>query len=399
MNKYISSEDIIEIKKRFEKMNDLKEFCNLLNHCYNILFSEESIFVNEVILLKFANQKSQDRYHYFEIKKKDGSTRIIHAPNTELKVLLKCLNLIFHSIFVPHYAAYGFIYGKSVLDNAKIHCKNNYVFNLDIKDFFSSIEIGRILKRFNYPPFNLNKDNGREIIGNYIGWLACEEIELEKEVNGKLHKTRRKVLPQGSPLSPILTNIICERLDYKLTGVAKRFNVTYSRYADDITFSSMHNVYQEKSIFRNEVEKIIEEQYFSINPKKTRLQKRNVRQKVTGIVVNEKVNVTRNYIKLLRLWLSMWEKYGAEKAYQLFINSYIKEKGFTKHIGSTPIFMENVIEGKLNYLRMVKGENSSTYQNLLERFNRLSIKNTKINKVLDLWEFEGIEKAIDYFYR
>lgn len=399
MNKYISSEDKIEIKEKFEKMNNLKEFCDLLNHCYCILFSDESIFIDESKLRRFANQNSKNRYHYFEIKKKDGNTRIIHAPHTELKVLLKCLNVIFHSIFVPHHAAYGFIYGKSVLDNAKIHCKNNYVFNLDLQDFFSSIEIGRLLKRFNYPPFNFNKGNGREIIGNYIGWIACEEIDLEKEVNGKLYKIRKKVLPQGSPLSPILTNIICERLDYKLTGVAKRFNLNYSRYADDITFSSMHNVYQENSIFRNEVKKIIEDQYFSIKENKTRLQKRNVRQKVTGIVVNEKVNVTKDYIKLVRLWLSMWEKYGAEKAYKLFINSYIKDKGFVKNIGSTPIFMESVIEGKLNYLKMIKGEYNPTYQNLLERYNRLSIKNAKINKVLDLWEFEGIDKAMDYFYR
>ncbi|MBP1163487.1 hypothetical protein JOE44_000371 [Chryseobacterium sp. PvR013] len=399
MNKYISSEDKVKIKEKFEKMSDLKEFCNLLNHCYSILFSDESNFIDEEKLKRFANQNSQNRYHYFEIKKKDGSTRIIHAPSSELKVLLKCLNLIFHSIFIPHHASYGFIYGRSILDNAKIHCKNNYVFNLDLQDFFSSIEIGRILKRFNYPPFSLNKDNGREIIGNYIGWIACEEIDLEEEVNGKLLKIKKKVLPQGSPLSPILTNIICERLDYKLTGVAKRFNVTYSRYADDITFSSMHNVYQEKSIFRNEVEKIIGEQYFRIKEKKTRLQKRNVRQKVTGIVVNEKVNVTKNYIKLIRLWLSMWEKYGAEKAYHLFINSYIKEKGFTKYIGSTPVFMENVIDGKLNYLKMIKGESNSTYQSLRERFNRLSIKNAKMNKILDLWEFESIEKAIEYYYR
>ena len=191
--------------------------------------------------------------------------------------------------------------------------------------------------------------------------MACENILVEREIDGKLIKTVRRVLPQGSPVSPILTNIICERLDRRLTGLAKRFGVRYSRYADDITFSSMHNVYQKNGEFRIEMERIITEQNFSINQNKVRLQKNNVRQEVTGITVNKKTNVSQKYIKQLRMWLYYWETYGVNKALSLFLQSYIKDKSHVKNAIPSPEFMEAVIRGKLNYLSMVKGRENTTY--------------------------------------
>jgi hypothetical protein len=109
--------------------------------------------------------------------------------------------------------------------------------------------------------------------------------------------------------------------------VARRFGLKYSRYADDITFSSMHNVYQPESDFLKELQRIILEQGFHIKESKTRLQKDGYRKEVTGLLVNEKANVQQRYIKQLRMWLYYWERYGYERAAGLFLQEYIADKG------------------------------------------------------------------------
>lgn len=182
------------------------------------------------------------------------------------------------------------------------------------------------------------------------------------------------VLPQGAPTSPVLSNVICQRLDYLLSAVAKRFGLKYTRYADDMTFSSMHNVYQPESDFLKELHRIVADQGFHIKESKTRLQKEGFRQEVTGLLVNEKVNVQKRYIKQLRMWLYYWESYGYDRAQSFFQQQYIADKGFA--IKGRPD-MINVIDGKLNYLKMVKGDSNDLYLKLRERFDNLITK--KIN--------------------
>jgi hypothetical protein len=151
-------------------------------------------------------------------------------------------------------------------------------------------------------------------------------------------------------------------------AVAKRFGLKYTRYADDITFSSMHNVYQKDSDFLKELHRIIEEQNFHIKESKTRLQKQGYRQEVTGLLVNEKPNVQKRYIKQLRMWLYYWERYGYDKASVYFILQYMENKG--EALSGIPR-IENVISGKLDYLKMVKGKENSTYLSLKKRFEEL----------------------------
>ena len=167
----------------------------------------------------------------------------------------------------------------------------------------------------------------------------------------------------------MLTNAICDTLDRRLHGLAKRFGLHYSRYADDITFSSMHNVYQSSSDFRNELERIITEQRFTINPSKTRLNHCSTRQEVTGLTVGQKVNVTRKYIRDVRAILHIWEKYGMNAAYATFYPRYKSEK-CQLHRGEPNLI--NVISGKLCYLKMVKGENDPVYAKLYAQFVRLT---------------------------
>jgi retron-type reverse transcriptase len=184
-------------------------------------------------------------------------------------------------------------------------------------------------------------------------------------------------------------------MDYLLSAVAKRFGLKYSRYADDMTFSSMHNVFQQDSEFLKELHRIVFEQGFHIKESKTRLQKEGFRQEVTGLLVNEKVNVQKKYIKQLREWLYKWETYGYNKANSFFIQNYVKEKGNVKK-GIPNMTM--VLDGKLQYLKMVKGDKDGTYLKLKERFDALYSITSPINSILDIWENEGIDKAMEAFY-
>ena len=131
----------------------------------------------------------------------------------------------------------------------------------------------------------------------------------------------------------------------------------------------MHNVYQEDSDFMKSLFSFIEEERFTVNPEKTRLQKRGERQEVTGLTVNDKVNTAHKYTRELRNILYMWEKYGYKDAYASFYRHYKATKG---HVKKGEPVLENVIVGKLDFLKMVKGENDAVYIKLCSRFEALN---------------------------
>jgi retron-type reverse transcriptase len=375
--------------------------------------SGERAEISKDVVFEKKNEQRKSCYSAFTIKKKSGKDRTIHAPVKGLKELQKVLNIIFQCLYKPHTAATGFVVGKSIVDNAKRHVGQIYVYNIDLKDFFPSIDRSRIWGRLLVPPFNLGNTVGRKNIANFIATLCCTPMEVERLKDGKWVELTTSVLPQGAPTSPTITNIICEKLDKRLTGVAKRFGLNYSRYADDITFSSKHNTYEIKeaevekifmagSTFDCEVRKIISEQNFHVKESKVRLQKRGYRQEVTGLVVNDKVNVTRRYVKQLRHWLYLWECFGYEKSSGYFLKQYKKDKG---HVKTEVPNMAMVIDGKLLYLKMVKGEFDTTYIKLKNRFdlligtvktdkNKPDIKTAKHLKIIDLIFEVGLEDAM-----
>jgi hypothetical protein len=158
----------------------------------------------------------------------------------------------------------------------------------------------------------------------------------------------------------------------------------------------MHNVYHPESDFLKELQRIVLEQGFHIKESKTRLQNEGYRKEVTGLLVNEKVNVQHRYIKQLRMWLYYWERYGYKRAYSFFLQQYIAEKG---HVKKGKPDMANVICGKLDYLKMVKGNENQLYLRLKGRFEKLINLENPINKLLDIWENEGINKAMELYYQ
>ena len=298
-------------------------------------------------------------YKVFTIPKKSGGFRTISAPGRLLLSLLTYTNRIFQAVYEAPSCTVGFVPGRSVVDNAKMHVGRDYVFNTDLQDFFPSITQARVWATLQLPPFSFNKT-----IANALAGLCCSEILINGEI--------RNALPQGAPTSPVLTNIICQKLDRRLTGLAKRFHVHYSRYADDITFSSDHDVYQEGGPFLTELKRIIGEQHFTINESKTRVQKKGARQEVTGLVVSDKVNVTREYVRGLDSLLYIWERYGRKEAVSSFLRHYTAKHNLKKQVPS----MERVLRGRLMYMRMVKGEDDPVWRRLQRKFNGLSERET-----------------------
>ena len=343
-----------EIHNEALKMKTVKDFAALLNHIKRDEFGTAKYKITEQQLFHFSNAKIvPNRYKTFLIRKKSGGTREINAPCYQLGIILYFTNIILKSLYSPNPCVTGFTEGKSVVDNAKMHVSHHYVFNIDLKDFFPSVPQARVWARLQLSPFNFTQE-----IANVVAGLCCHFNADGTDC----------VLPQGAATSPLLTNAVCDTLDRRMRGVAKRFGLHYSRYADDMTFSSMHNVYQEDSEFRQEIKRIIEDQGFKMNEKKTRLLRDGQRQEVTGLTVNSVVNVSRKYISDLRWLLHVWETEGYAKAYSLFYPKYKKEKGYIKK--GEPV-MENVIGGKLNYLKMVRGANNIACNKLQARYNKL----------------------------
>jgi hypothetical protein len=383
----LEEKHIQEIQDKFSKIENKQDLLILLNYTKKLIYGLNCNIITLKHLNYYANPENcVNRYSTFSITKKSGGERQINSPIGGLKTILRVLNCIFHCCFEPNRAANGFILGKSIVNNAELHIRKNYVYNIDLKDFFHSFDRNRVKMALLKEPFNLNGD--KEPIAFLIASLCTHPLIVADN-------TVKTVLPQGSPTSPTLTNLLCIVLDRRLNGLAKKFGADYSRYADDITFSSHHNIFV-KEDFQRELKRIIEDdQSLLINVKKTRLQKTGYRKDVTGLTVNEKVNVQKRYVKQIRMWIYYWEKYGYLRAQQLFSEDFKKDKGY---VGEMKGNLGKVIRGKLDFLKMVKGENDSTYIKLMERLDRLESNKSSIKIILDLWENDGIEAAMEKYY-
>lgn len=360
-------------------MKDKADLLALLNDVKKSIYGDLTFpFLPHHINYYSKSHFFHTRYYSFNIKKKSRGQRTIHAPTPKLKILQECLNVILQSVIELHPSATGFVAGKSIVDNARLHVGSYYVYNIDLKDFFSSIDQERIFRRLKDAPFFLNMNTGRRELANIIAGLCCHRMEVERRVIWSVNEWQKvydSVLPQGAPTSPAMSNIICGRLDQLLATLSKEFKLQYTRYADDITFSGFKNVFAPGREFTNELNRIITSQGFIINKSKTRLQKKGFRQEVTGLVVNEKVNVSKSYVKQLRMWLYYWERYGFDKASIYFSSLYDADKG---HIKKGTPDLAAVIGGKLDFMKMVKGEQHTTYIQLRARFVKLMLNGSPV---------------------
>ena len=393
--KDLSSEQKEIIITKFAVIKTIDELAELLNLIYTFLFpnakpSKKSKIIHfQARTLNYLAFSKEKRYNEFQIpKKKTGEFRTISAPIYTLKTIQRCLNAILNCIFTPHKAANGFVEDKSILTNAAKHVAKNFVYNIDLEGFFPNTNFRRIKTVLGLEPFSLIGE--REELGFIIANLCCE--------NG--------CLPQGAPTSPTLTNAVCQRLDRKLYKLAKQNSANYTRYADDITFSSNRPIFTIE--FKNEINKIVKEENYAINLSKERLQDKIVRQEVTGVIVNQKLNVTRQYIRELDLRLKIWKKYGYSEANSKFEEQYRNSNGFLRNKGKIPP-MESVLWGKIQFLGMIRGHNDTTYQRYCDIYKNdclakstpsgivptKSLDLSDLQKLLNIWEQNGLDKAIN----
>ncbi len=296
-------------------------------------------------------------YTNFEINKKSGKKREIKAPHPQLKHLQTRLNTHLEKLYDEHPAATAFIKGRGIVYNANKHTKKAAVFNIDLKDFYGQIHFGRVRGMLMAKPYSLKPDTAR-----IIAHICCVD----------------RTIPQGAPTSPLISNMICNRLDKQLSHLAKRNRAFYTRYAEDITFSfrelSENEIYCsiDKDILPNGILiDIISKNGFSINGSKTRLQTYSERQVVTGLKVNRKVNVERRYIRTTRAMVYSLVQ-GVEEANLKFV-SKLDERYSSRKKKETPK-LEDVVSGRINFIGMVKGKESSVYQSLARKYNSLDIR-------------------------
>ena len=297
------------------------------------------------------------RYTQFDIPKRRGGLRTISTPSTALKIIQRKLNEILLQVYKPKLSVHSFLLNRSILSNAKVHVSRRNILNTDLEDFFPSVNFGRVRGLFIGIPYNLNPT-----VATVLAQICCFNNQV----------------PQGAPTSPIITNMICAKMDSQLIQLAKLNRCDYTRYADDITFSTnLREIPSDLATLNDlgqleigtELNNIIEQNGFKINAQKTRLAKRNLRQEVTGITVNKFPNVRRKYIRQLRAMLHAWEKYGHEAAQEEFYNSYDKKhRSPFKH---KPSFKQ-VVKGKLEFLGMVRGKTDRIYLNLCSQLKELA---------------------------
>ncbi len=298
------------------------------------------------------------KYYSFEIPKKNGETSIISTPTTSLKILQHKLNCILSIIFTPKFSSHGFVKGKSIKTNASTHVKSKYVLNIDLKDFFPSINFGRVRGMFMAYPYRLSAP-----AATVLSQICCYNNQL----------------PQGAPTSPIISNMICAKLDSQLLQLAKQNKCLFTRYADDITFSTCKKRFPKTIAYTDEttnqihvgddLNNIIKNNGFFINNEKVWFRTRDRRQTVTGLIVNDFVNVTRKYKNQVRAMLHALKKYGPEKTKKEFESKYFNNN--TPEWKCLPKF-ELVLKGKIEYIGMIRGHESDIYLKYLSELKRIS---------------------------
>ena len=231
------------------------------------------------------HREAAERVHYqrFTIPKRSGGERAIWAPLPKLKETQRWILRNIIERLLVHSAVHGFLPGRSILTNASQHVDSKIVLKMDMKDFFPTLTFRRVKGMF-------RKSGYREQIATLLALLCTEPPREVVTHAGKTYYVAMgpRCLPQGAPTSPGITNVVCMKLDQRLTGVAKSFGWRYTRYADDMTFSlpSDHKGAPSTGRLIGVVKRVVTEEGFEVNPEKTRFARSGGRQTVTGLVVN-----------------------------------------------------------------------------------------------------------------
>lgn len=310
-------------------------------HDANQLASAMGISVGELRFLSFFRRTSTTtHYKRFSVPKKTGGLRQISAPMPRLKRAQEWILFNILEKIQLHQAAHGFRRGRSIVTNARPHVNSAVVINVDMEDFFPTVTYKRIrgvFRSFGYS----------EQIATILALLCSEPEVAEVEIDNKTYYVTQseRFLPQGAPSSPSLTNIICRGLDARLTHAATSLGFTYTRYADDMTFSGSPADSTDIGRVLRRIEYVVHQEGFRLNAKKTRVLRSDRRQEVTGLVVNDRVSVPRRTLRQFRATLYQVERDGPAG----------------KRWGHSSNILES-IEGFANFVAMVDAEKGADLQ-------------------------------------
>lgn len=279
------------------------------------------------------------QYTDFSIKKRNGDERVISAPRTGLKYIQKRLSRKLQGIYYAKKSVHGFVADRNIITNAMKHSRKRFVFKVDLHDFFPTIHFGRVLGLFSSRPYSINRN-----VSILMAKIACY----------------KNCLPQGSPCSPVISNMICALLDRQLSDLARKTGCYYTRYADDLTFSSNKKFFPEDVAVADgavwypgqELERIITENTFQVNHEKTTMRTRSDRQVVTGIVVNDYPNIRRKSLKQVRAMLHDWKVCGLEGAAKRYNENFNLMNSKSKLVDSSRF--KKILHGKLEHIRFVR---------------------------------------------
>lgn len=319
----------------------------------------------------------ENKYFEFSIPKKNGGERKIKSPNDKLKKLqkkvAKLLNNCLEEILSSHKQSlsHGFRRNHSIVTNARKHKKKRHVFNIDLEKFFPSINFGRVRGFF----IKNNHFILQPPVATVIAQIACHDNSL----------------PQGSPCSPVISNLIGHLIDIRMVQLAKKAKCTYSRYADDIIFSTNKKEFPDliatqdkespnKWLASDILEKEIGRLGFEINKSKTSLQNKTSRQTATGLVVNNKVNVKVEYCRIARAMCN-----------QLFATNEFYIKSDIAGQENIPGNINKLI-GAVNFIYQIKRHHDD--REMRERHNKSTSISKLYRKLLCYKYFHSLERPL-----
>ncbi len=281
-------------------------------------------------------------YYTFEARKSHGGVRIIEAPEENLKELQRQLNFylqcIYYTVQTPN--SHGYIISakdstikKNILSNAKSHIECKYMLNVDFKDFFHQITSAKVLKIFRNYPFHFDTKTATILVRIV---------------------TYKKRLPMGAPTSPALSNFAAMQLDIDLDHWAKSKNIIYTRFVDDLTFSSEDFNITLKEL--EEIKAICSSQQFELNTKKTKFMNEDDVKSITGLILNETIDIDPVFYDELNDDINRLRKMAEVNIIMNKHNHDSLLRDFKKEI-----------EGKINFIGMIEGFDSNIFYKYRKR--------------------------------
>lgn len=353
------------VLEKFRAADNIEDLAKILGYTAKSL---------SFIIYILSNEK---KYYSFKIRKRNGGTREIYRPHFKLKLLQSILSYKLYECLLdkenienrPDSFSHAFQKGKSITTNARQHRNKRWVFNTDLEDFFGSINFGRVRGA-------LIKDKSflfSESIATIIAQIVCFENKL----------------PQGAPTSPIISNIIARSLDVKLVGIASKNGCTYTRYADDLTFSTNKENFpayiaapcssdSNKWNLSENLKETFIRSGFKENESKTRMQYKRGRQVVTGLIVNKRINVPREYRKNVRIMVRAFCNTGHFHLHKTLEHRAKNKKKPANHIVNNT----KILQGMLGFIDTIDiYSDKSAFQFTKEQYENKKNKSFKTNEL------------------